>query len=140
MSSPKITRMFGLPPDGAAGRGGGVGCACATAAPPDRPEAASAVPASSIRRRLTCPSERSTPTSPWPDFSELMILSSPELKSLLGKPPHELAVHYSTSSIPSSVSAAGEHRRSRVRLCRLLLVYGSAFSKRVDVVQDRALA
>src|SRR5215207_8340014 len=57
ISSPKMTRMFGLvPPGAAAGRGGGVGgvgCACATAVPPESPEAASAVPASSMRRRLT---------------------------------------------------------------------------------------
>src|SRR5829696_107378 len=57
MSSPKMTRMFGLRPDAAAGRGGGAGCACACeTCPAARPAAARAdVPVRSMWRRLNAP-------------------------------------------------------------------------------------
>src|SRR5215218_9496219 len=72
-----MTIMFGLAPDGAAGRGGGVGCACATAAPPET-EAASAVPASSIRRRLRAPSPLSISPRSSGEICLLMVCPFPD--------------------------------------------------------------
>src|SRR5829696_7197516 len=57
MSSPKMTRMFGLRPGAMAGRGGGAGCACVCeTCPTVRPAAARAdVPVRSMWRRLNAP-------------------------------------------------------------------------------------
>src|SRR5215218_4662906 len=79
MSSPKMTRMLGRRPVGPAGLGAGAaGCACATAAPPDSAEAASAVPPSRILRRSR---GRSLPSfALWS-----LMCCSPSLRRLTGR-------------------------------------------------------
>src|SRR6188472_1798078 len=112
MSSPKMTRMFGLRPDTVAGRGGGAGCACACeTCPTVRPAAARAdVPVRSMWRRLNAPRARCLLSSFSGPVTVVMIIPSLLSPRLLREQELDLGseLPVGSSSGPCDVVVGGE--------------------------------